>query len=256
MKNRKFIRIIAGISLIFILGIITNYYDSGRVTTGHEPKYCLKIVSNDGKKITYWGLGYKVIRYVGGSPNEPYENNIGVKMGSWFMKYELSDDEDNQKNPKEIQAEDINDYIIDYMSKNSKDNYVYSYVDIEKNKVIVGLIKNTKEKQQEFIHNIFSQCCGKLYIKYIEDNSMIEFRTSKYIFEAKIIETKNDLLTVEVLKDTEQVKKGYKVTTKTTKPSNGTNDYYVKGNIVRITFNNIEKSNSEEMSVIEIELIK
>ena len=37
----------------------------------------------------YWGLGYKVIRYVGVSPKEPYENNIGVKMGSWFMQYEL-----------------------------------------------------------------------------------------------------------------------------------------------------------------------
>lgn len=34
-------------------------------------------------------MGYKVIRYVGVSPNELYENNIGVKMGSWFMKYEL-----------------------------------------------------------------------------------------------------------------------------------------------------------------------
>ena len=59
------------------------------MTTGHEPKCCIKIVSYDGSKVTYWGLGYKVIRYVGVSPNEPYENNIGVKMGSWFMKYEL-----------------------------------------------------------------------------------------------------------------------------------------------------------------------
>ena len=86
-------KICIGIGIILIIlivaGIITNYADSGRVTTGHEPKCCIKIVSYDGSKVTYWGLGYKVIRYVGLSPNEPYENNIGVKMGSWFMKYEL-----------------------------------------------------------------------------------------------------------------------------------------------------------------------
>ena len=86
-------KICIGIGIILIIlivaGIITNYADTGRVTTGHEPKYCIKVVSHDGSKVTYWGLGYKVIRYVGVSPNEPYENNIGTKMGSWFMKYEL-----------------------------------------------------------------------------------------------------------------------------------------------------------------------
>ena len=88
---KKKIYIGAGIILVILIvaGIITNYADSGRVTRGHEPKYCIKIVSNDGSKVTYWGLGYKVIRYVGVSPNEPYENNIGVKMGSWFMNYDL-----------------------------------------------------------------------------------------------------------------------------------------------------------------------
>ena len=79
-------KICIGIGIILIIlivaGIITNYADTGRVTTGHEPKYCIKVVSHDGSKVTYWGLGYKVIRYVGVSPNEPYENNIGVKMGS------------------------------------------------------------------------------------------------------------------------------------------------------------------------------
>lgn len=75
--------------MVFVVGMITNYVDSGRVTTGHEPKYCIKINSKDSSKVTYWGLGYKVIRYVGVSPNEPYESNIGAKMGSWFMKYEF-----------------------------------------------------------------------------------------------------------------------------------------------------------------------
>lgn len=89
MKKKIGIGIGIFVIILIIAGIITNYVDSGRVRTGHEPKYCIKVVSNDGRKVTYWGVGYKVVRYVGVSPNEPYESNIGVKMGNWFMKYEL-----------------------------------------------------------------------------------------------------------------------------------------------------------------------
>lgn len=87
MKKKICIGVGTLLMILIVAGIVTNYIDSGRVATGHEPKYCIKIVNNDGSKVTYWGLGYKVIRYVGVSPNEPYESNIGVKMGNWFMKY-------------------------------------------------------------------------------------------------------------------------------------------------------------------------
>lgn len=94
MKKKIFISFGVILIIIIVIGIITNYVDSERVSTGHEPKYCIKTVSYDGSKVTYWGLGYKVIRYVGVSPKEPYASNIGVKMGSWFMKYDLSDEND------------------------------------------------------------------------------------------------------------------------------------------------------------------
>ena len=110
------------IIVIIIVGIITNYIDSGRITTGHEPQYCIKIVSNGGSKITYWGLGYKVVRYVKISPNEPYENNIGVKMGSWFMKYNL---------PKE------KNIIIEYEDKSIT---ITNHNDIEK---ISNILENS-----------------------------------------------------------------------------------------------------------------
>lgn len=122
-------KICIGIGIILIIlivaGIITNYADSGRVTTGHEPKYCIKVVSYDGSKVTYWGLGYKVIRYVGVSPNEPYENNIGTKMGSWFMKYELpeSDTVEIEYEGKTITITDIKDIgTIENILVNSKYN--------------------------------------------------------------------------------------------------------------------------------------
>lgn len=93
MKKKICIILVIILMVVIIIGVITNYADSGRVTTGHEPKYCIKVVSNDGSKVTYYGLGYKVIRYVEVSPNEPYESNKGAKMGNWFMKYDLPEEE-------------------------------------------------------------------------------------------------------------------------------------------------------------------
>lgn len=74
--------------VLVITSLITKYIDTANVSTGHEPEWCIKVISHDGSKVTYWGLGYKIVRYVGVSPYEPYGNNIGVKMGSWFMNYE------------------------------------------------------------------------------------------------------------------------------------------------------------------------
>ena len=88
MKKKGIIITISVLVILFIASLITKYIDTANVSTGHEPECCIKIVSADGGKVTYWGLGYKVVRYVGVSPDEPYESNIGVKMGSWFMKYE------------------------------------------------------------------------------------------------------------------------------------------------------------------------
>ena len=178
----KKICISIGIVLIGLItmGIITNYIDSGRVTTGHEPKYCIKIVNNDGSKVTYWGLGYKVIRYVGVSPNEPYENNIGVKMGSWFMRYELE---------QKLSAKEINNYIINYLEDNNDiSNFAFNYVDDITNKVIVGLINNSKEEQEKFIKKVFIDDEAKK-LDAINNQEIIKFVQPKDAFEGKIIFT-------------------------------------------------------------------
>lgn len=154
----KKICISIGIVLIGLIamGIITNYIDSGRVTTGHEPKYCIKIVNNDGSKVTYLGLGYKVIRYVGVSPNEPYESNIGVKMGNWFMKYELPiDSEFNKENNSSIS--NLNDFYNTELTKNrdirnlSKE---YTSFDAQKdNCFVIGAMVHNDNLYSEFMEN-------------------------------------------------------------------------------------------------------
>lgn len=93
--------IIGSIVIIFLVvaGLITSYADSARVRNGMEPKHVIKIVSEDGNKVTYWGLGYKVILYPSVSPNEPYKNNRGVKYGSWFMTYKLEEETESKYIP-------------------------------------------------------------------------------------------------------------------------------------------------------------
>ena len=103
---KKKVLIIVGIlvAILVVAGLVTSYADSARVRNGVEPKFTIKIVTDGGNKVTYWGLGYKVIRYTSVSPNEPYKNNRGVKYGSWFMKYEL---EEEKEYAKHLTKEDI-----------------------------------------------------------------------------------------------------------------------------------------------------
>ncbi len=103
---KKKVLIITGIilAILIVLGLVTSYIDMARVRNSVEPKFTIKIVTDGGNKVTYWGLGYKVIRYPSVSPNEPYKNNRGVKYGNWFMKYEL---EEELPYAKDLNKEDI-----------------------------------------------------------------------------------------------------------------------------------------------------
>ena len=156
MKKKICIGVGILLMILIVAGIVTNYIDSGRVVTGHEPKYCIKIVNNDGSKVTYWGLGYKVIRYVGVSPNEPYESNIGVKMGNWFMKYKLPiDSEFNKENSSNIS--NLNDFYNTELTKNrdirnlSKE---YTSFDAQKdNCFVIGAMVHNDNLYSEFMEN-------------------------------------------------------------------------------------------------------
>jgi len=87
--KKKFI-IAVFIMILVVAGLVTSYIDSARVRNGVDPKFAIKIASYDGNKITYWGLGYKVVRYPAVSPKENFKSSLGVKFGSWFMNYKLS----------------------------------------------------------------------------------------------------------------------------------------------------------------------
>ena len=85
------------------------------------------------------------------------------------------------KEEVELQAEDIQEIIAYNFSSNAvqDDNYVSSEVDVERNVVIVELKDNSKEKQDEFIHNVFAISTGSTYIEYLMEHSMLVFEESE-----------------------------------------------------------------------------
>lgn len=214
------------------------------------------IKAKDGGSVEYKAVLYsitKIHRFNSQSVNG-YENGWKIKiLGiTFYDRYTYDEIEEN------ITLEDVNYKIINYLSNKQNDisNLAYNYIDFEKKVIVVGLVDNSIKDQEEFISKVFSTCCGTKYINYIKDNSIIEFKETKDIFEAKIIIAKDDYITVEVINDGNHFKKGDQVTMKINRPIDGTNDFYVVGNNVKITFNgNVQESNPAQIGAIKIELI-
>ncbi len=233
MKKKGFIITISVLLVLIIASLITKYIDTANVSTGHEPKCCIKIVSHDGDKVTYLGLGYKVVRYVGVSPNEPYKNNIGVKMGSWFMNYEkptnvvldvksfgtdktfeVYDKADVDfisnllKNSKYINepCDGIADYAITY------DNYTYDILigcceikrgnkqakisdkDMEELEII---LVNAEDKRRIFTYEESVEQMSKPYLSLDEENKKFQFfwsMLSSYIAQGTYEIKDNELI--------------------------------------------------------------
>ena len=149
---------------------IVEYYDGGNFYQKHKGILVDTYVYTDGSQKTYY---------------------------KWTNRLY---DETNEK--LDITLEDVNDKINNYFSKDNvdKSNIAHWAIDGENNVVVVGMLDISVEKQNEFINNVFSSCCGSKYIKYIKNHKMIEFKESIDIFDAEIIETKEDYMIVKVLK--------------------------------------------------------
>lgn len=176
MKNKKIIIIIISILLIIVLvaGLITSYIDGGRVSAGLEPKCTIKVINKDGSKVTYWGLGYKVVRYVSISPSEPYKNNRGVKMGSWFMKYELVDSiknvDDFYKTPM-TQSNNIRDLSKNYSISDAKKDNCYVTGSPINDKLFSGFTSKYNKKRDAFVRVVQTTTEGDVIITDVLYNS-------------------------------------------------------------------------------------
>lgn len=223
--------IAGGIILLFVI-------DLGCIFTINRPLFAIK--KDNGS--VYKGILYDT--YNCAEYSIPQIKAKGTKFACAVIQFD------------EINIKDIYDKINNYFSKDNidKTNMSYWTIDEDKNIVIVGMMNINQEKQNEFFNNVFSS--DSECIQYIKDNKMIEFRESIDIFDAKIIEAKENTITVEVLEDSKSFKKNDKVTMKITRPTSGINDFYVVGNNVRITFNGmVETSNPAQIGATKIELI-
>lgn len=120
--------------------LVTDYIDSARVRNGIAPKFTIKTISNTGNKVTYWGLGYKVIAYPSVSPKEPLKNNIAFKKGSWFLKFELDNKEETKKKIIEIIDKTVLEDISTAQALQhffTDDKFKYFYPTIQSEYVVV-----------------------------------------------------------------------------------------------------------------------
>ena len=265
--KKKFIMVIVIIILV-VLGLVTSYIDSARVRNGVEPKYTLKIISEGGNKITYWGLGYKVTRYPAVSPKESFKSSLGVKYGSWFMNYELSNyksiDIELFMEGKTVQVSRTRDieFIINLL-KNSK--YINEPCDgINTHKIKIGdeiyylkesCLEIQKGRKQAKISDEDLVHLLKIIDDYNQTNVSINTE-GQYQFVGTIIEAHDNSIIVEPEEGTNERKSSDKISMKITRPTTGVNDFYVKGNKVKITYNGvIMESYPAQISAINIELV-
>ena len=265
MKKR--ILIIVGVIILILisLGLFTSYVDSARVRNGVEPKYVIKLVNKSGNKVTYYGLGYKVIRYVSVSPNEPYKNNIGVKYGGWFMKYELEEKESisikllDSGKTVEINGKENIDFITS-LFKDSK--YINEDCEgINTHEITVDnekyyLKESCKEIQKGNKQAEISEEDLKRFLKIVEDYNVTISNDKEYEFVGTIIEAYDNSIVVEPEEGTLERNSSDKISMGIQRPTSGIIDFYVVGNKVKITYNgNINESYPAQIGAIKIELV-
>lgn len=167
MKKKRIIIVISVLLVVVLAGFITSYIDGGRVSSGYAPKCTIKVTSKDGSKVTYWGLGYKVVRYVSVSPSEPYKNSRGVKMGSWFMKYELVstiNSVDDFYKTVLTQYNDIRDLSKDYSISDAKKDNCYVIGSSVNDKLFLGFTSKYNKKKDAFVRVVQSTTEGDIII--------------------------------------------------------------------------------------------
>ena len=145
--------------------------------------------------------------------------------------------------------EDINNIIINYMEnkKDSYNNFVFNY--IEDNKVIIGLVDISLDKQDEFMTKVFGEEKNRI------NKKLIEFKESKEIFDAKVQEVYEDYIIVETLESSSSFLRGDKVRVDISSLSNK-NSLEIDKNI-EITFNGmVLYSDPDQITALSIKGIE
>lgn len=158
MKILKFI--LGLICILIILGVIFFFVDKGRVDDKRAPMFATKMISKDEKKVTYLGLGYKVVAYPENSVYENFADHKAVKIGSWFMNFKIKEDgkiENKEENVEINSPEDFYNYVKEKGNelKEAKDNFSKEEAEEQGYYVITNEGENlNKEKLDDFLNKV------------------------------------------------------------------------------------------------------
>ena len=129
-------KVVSIIIIILTISIITYIIDYNKVKNGNLPVFTFKIENKD--KINYYGLGYKVERFIiNHNSRTLYEDN-NVKIGSWFYTFDV------ELKPKKTKY----DFSIETNIENTCNDMKFVYY-------------ITKEGNR-----IFTMCLSKINVKF------------------------------------------------------------------------------------------
>lgn len=104
-----------------------------------------------------------------------------IEYSEKFKKGNLLAEYEKGNNELIISKEDIIDIINNaFENEEIDENYINSYIDEKDNSVVVEMKDISFDKQEQFIYDVFSKHTGMMYIKYIKEHSMIEFKKVEY----------------------------------------------------------------------------
>ncbi len=76
----------------------------------------------------------------------------------------------------DVTAEDVYGIIENHLENNEMDgNFVACHIDEDENLVVIEMKDVCEERQEEFIHEVFSRHTGSKFIEYIKEHSMLRF---------------------------------------------------------------------------------
>lgn len=119
----------------------------------------------------------KKIIFQGVSSDTLLDKESIIEYSEKFKQGNLLNEYEKGSNELIISKEDVIDIINNVFENEGIDeNYINSYIDEKNNCVIVEMKDISSDKQEQFIYDVFSKRTGMIYIKYIKEHSMIEFK--------------------------------------------------------------------------------
>lgn len=232
MKKKIFITVI---SIFFIyLGIF--FTDFLRVKFLKTPIFAIK-QGHIGSMDRFNGLGYTI----GLDYNSKKEITYGQLSIFKFVILRSSNEMNSRMDLIGV-FDTLNNCKLD------TNNISYWTVDQAKDIILIGMIDTNDNKREE----LYNKCFNKKQINYIKSNNLIEFQKTMHIFDARIIEVKENSLLVLSTTNNKYFKKNERVVVFI----NDNNELYEVGAIVKITYNDmINESLPPQINASKIELI-